>query len=476
MSIVLTTETRAALRRAIKDHPKREASMIPSNMTKAELLAAAEQLGIDVQAAIASGVTVSPTLGLDAATDTDTPADTTNDAAAVIDLAHAAADPVTPADPTDAKVSAVLEPLGKGDFDGFKKMLRALADEASRPIIVQAASTSTLATLEAGTSKTARELFGNVVKGTPAEKLKLSIYSGERAPKPDQFFEWPDYLPSVLCAWKRGRNVMLTGPAGTGKTSLGQEIAARTQRPFFHIACNEATDAPTLIGQKVPEGTGTAWKDGLLTRAIRTPGAVVLIDEPSTARPGALMVLQNVLADTRALTIDETGEHVPVAPGVVFILCDNTNGSGDQTGQYTGTATMNRATLDRCAYTYAASYPSPDTEARILVNKTGCTQAVADLLVKFANTARADTASGKLSGSVGLRRLLALAEHVTDGIDAAFAYQVSVLNTAAPEDVEHLRQLGVAMLPEHALIDARDNVAPASTDQGRKAQKQFGSF
>jgi cobaltochelatase CobS len=292
-----------------------------------------------------------------------------------------------------------------------------------------------------GTSEAWRDLFG--VTGTMGKRT-TAIWDATHpdTPKVNDRYLWPHpQTETALSQLARGRNVMLFGPAGTGKTEWAQQLAARTGRPFALISCDTGTDASTLVGMTVPDASGgVTWQDGQLTRAIQTPGCVVCLDEPSVARPGALFVMQNVLAN-RMLFIAETGRRVCVAPGVLFLATDNTNGTGGGARKgYTDTNRLNAAFLDRYGVRVRVDYLPADREADVICSYTGCTPELAQLLVSAATVTRAAAENQQLSHGIGLRRLLAWSELLQDGIDAEYAFQSAVLNCAAEQDVETLRE------------------------------------
>jgi len=311
--------------------------------------------------------------------------------------------------------------------------------------------------------------------------------SHPNVPKTNALYVWPHpQTETALSQISRGRNVMLYGPAGTGKTEFAQQLAAVTGRPFALISCDNGTDASTLVGMTVPDANGgVTWQDGQLTRAIRTPGCVVCIDEPSVARPGALFVLQNVLAN-RVLFVAETGQRVPVASGVVFIATDNTNGTGGGARRgYTDTNRLNAAFLDRFGVRVLFDYMKAKDEAAAIVSYTGCTLELATLLVTGAAVTRAAADNQTLSHGIGLRRLLSWAELLTDGVAAETAFQAAILNCAPEQDVETLREQ-LLLTYDKATVAAALNpatttgAAPASdptltnpTPAGRAAASDF---
>lgn len=363
----------------------------------------------------------------------------------------------------DALVRQVLAPMGSGDMAGFQRQLQRLAALASTPEVktvekIVEVEVEKIVEVERVVDRVIERIvevdaspagcrpshIPSVIGTTEVEGVQLDKFDAPDAPTIDPHYVWPAGTRVGLSKVKRGQVTFLTGPAGTGKTTWAEQVAALTGRPFVRISCHSDTTAGTLVGGFVSDGQGGfRWGDGILLKAIRRPGTVVLIDEPSAARPDAMMILQGVLEPRGGVTVDETGERVRVARGVSFVLADNTNGTGDVTGAYEGTRRMNRATLDRCAATLVIDYLPADREAQVIVNRAGVSQTIADKLVNYANLTRQDAAKGTVTHGVGLRRLLAWAESIADGIPAREGFETSVLNTAAHDDKERLQQIYV---------------------------------
>lgn len=375
----------------------------------------------------------------------------------------------------EAEVKSVMALMGSGDFQGYQNRLKDLAARAHTPRVVEvervvevikpAVDMSKLHGYVAKVTgrKTAKEVgLPASLSGVAQSATDLPVYDAPNAPRIDKTYRWHDQTLIALSVMRRGQPVFVTGPAGTGKTEFAKQIAARWGRPFVRISCDDQTEAQTLMGMTVPSKSGgVVWQDGQLTAAIRRPGTVILIDEPSVARPGALMVLQAVMDGDKTLHIAETGESVPVAPDVIILLADNTNGTGDMSGQYEGTRRLNRATLDRPDVFLMFDYLAPTDEAQVLTAKTGLDRKAAAMLTKFAALTRAKANDGKLSHGVGMRRLLALAALLNDGADPATAFQLSVIEGAPYDDREPLRQMWTADVNMTALGEAAQGKAAA---------------
>jgi MoxR-like ATPase len=442
---------RAALRSSTGDVVGVLHGRLVNSLTIAELNAALIALGHDpdviARAAVRShSVTPAP--------DTLDTLDETSDEPQAIEAPAIEDEPTPDEDPhgdaaaIEAEMQSIRGLIATGGFSAFDDRLRALVIEARKPAVeirvevpTDGGSTAiTHASKPTGKHATWRALFG--IQG-PLGKRETALWDGmhPHTPAIDDRYVWPACTAAILTQIARGKNIMLFGPAGTGKTQFMAQLAAKTGRPYALISCDNGTEAAALKGMTVPDASGgVTWQDGQLTRAIKTPGCIICLDEPSVARAGALFVLQNVLED-RKLFLDETGERVTVAPSVIFSATDNTNGTGGGSRKgYTDTNRLNHAFLDRLSVRVKFDYMSPDSEARVIVAKTGCTSELARLLVSAATVTRAAANDATLSHGIGLRRLFAWAELLTDGIGAADAFEMAILNCAAEQDVEALRE------------------------------------
>jgi MoxR-like ATPase len=279
--------------------------------------------------------------------------------------------------------------------------------------------------------------------GVPARnryaKIAVKLWDAADALLKDPFYVVnPSTMASFITMAERSRAVWLAGPAGTGKSAMPQEYAARTRRPFVAIAFQRAVEPVDLIGSYVLDGKGgMVWRDGVLTRAIRRPGTVILLDEITMAPAGLLAIIQTLLS-SRVLTIHATGERVEVAEGVVFAVADNTSGFGDETGIYAGTMQANGALVDRMSYLIPVDYLPADLEAQALCNHTGAPKPACERVVAFVHSAR------KLSGfetfPLSLRRMIAFVEGALDGLPVEDVFNLVCLTRLPNAEREALRQ------------------------------------
>lgn len=390
-------------------------------------------------------------------------------------------------DNTSEQLAAIRDLIVNGGFTAADTTLRTLIENANKPaeIIEVPVAGGTAGQAQITHAKPTNvdvpwsKLFG--VRGELGKKTsRLWDGAHPETPRKDDSYIWPQPVTGIaLSQLARNENVFLWGPPGTGKTAWAMQLAANLGRPFALISCDDQTDAPTLLGMTVPaKDGGTVWQNGALTKAIQTPGCVVCIDEPSVARAGALMVLQNVLA-YRSLYIAETGTKVSVARGVLFLACDNTNGTGGGARHgFTGTGRLNDAFLDRFGSFCHLSYLPPSQETKVIVRRTGCTPELADLLVSAATTTRQNAESGALVNGISLRRLFAWAALLSDGIEPKAAFHAAVLHRAPEQDREALTQQCLLTYDKAAVARALNpgTSAPETvnpSEAGRNAAEEF---
>jgi len=144
----------------------------------------------------------------------------------------------------------------------------------------------------------------------------------------------------------RGKNIMMTGQAGCGKTMAAKALVNALDKPDFYFNMGATQDPrSTLIGNThYNEKDGTYFSESYFVQAIRTPNAVILLDELTRAHPDAWNILMPVLDyGQRYLRLDEknNSETVKVAEGVTFIATANIG------NEYTATRVLDRALMDR---------------------------------------------------------------------------------------------------------------------------------
>ena len=144
----------------------------------------------------------------------------------------------------------------------------------------------------------------------------------------------------------RGKNIMMTGQAGCGKTLAAKSLINALERPSFYFNLGATQDPrASLIGNvHFNKKTGTYFSEALFIKAIKTPNAIILLDELTRAHPDAWNILMTVLDyGQRYIRLDEADGQatIKVADGVTFVATANIG------NEYTATRQLDKALLDR---------------------------------------------------------------------------------------------------------------------------------
>ena len=225
----------------------------------------------------------------------------------------------------------------------------------------------------------------------------------------------------------RGKNLMITGPAGCGKTLAVTTVAKAMDRPFFYFNLGATQDPrSSLIGNThFNKDTGTYFADSTFVRALQTEGAVILLDELSRAHPEAWNILMTVLDETqRYLRIDESPETpvIHVANGVSFIATANVG------VEYTSTRVIDRALQDRFQILEMDILTKEQQANLIHQICPNLTEQIVDILTSIYSQIQIEvqSGSGKISTGISTRTILGAAALMCDGFPIQSALEVCV--------------------------------------------------
>ncbi len=245
--------------------------------------------------------------------------------------------------------------------------------------------------------------------------LKVEGFEPEQNPyvpaqKPYVFRK--EHLRDVLAflGSPNGDGLYLTGPTGSGKTSLLEQVAARLHWGVHTVTGHGRMELNDLLGQyMLADGGAMHWIDGPLTLAVRL-GHVLLINEIDSVDPAELIGL-NEIVEGKPLTLPQTGAVITPHSKFRLAATGNSVGNGDQSGLYQGVLRQNLAFLDRFRL-MEVGYPDPEDEMQLLAAVVpNMPESVRASMIKVANQIRkvfigGQDGGGLLSVTLSTRGLL----------------------------------------------------------------------
>ena len=257
--------------------------------------------------------------------------------------------------------------------------------------------------------------------------IKDFIHKGSISLKPTELvmeeLKWKYLIRSAV----RAKNIMMTGPSGCGKTMASKALVKALDRPDFYFNLGATQDPrATLIGNThFDKQKGTFFMESAFVTALKTPNAVILLDELSRAHPDAWNILMTVLDQgQRYLRLDEAegSPIVNVAEGVTFIATANIG------NEYTSTRVIDRAILDRFV-TIEMDVLNDEQEFELLkfmfpdVNEDDL-KAVAEISHHTRTQSMSD--AGKVTAMVSTRASVEMAGLLYDGFDLFESAEISI--------------------------------------------------
>ncbi len=206
--------------------------------------------------------------------------------------------------------------------------------------------------------------------------------------------------------------LFISGPTGSGKTSIVTQAAARLRIPLYSVTAHDRMESPELIGRFVVRDGNMVWVDGPLIRAMKE-GVWFLLNEMDFLEPATLAGLNNILEGSPHF-VEETGEWVVAQPGFRFAATGNTNGSGDATGLYCGTKQQNIAARDRFCPVINIDYPTEEQELAVMAAATPQIQEdVRKTMISCANLIRHAFVAGEVDVPLSTRVLINWANYAS---------------------------------------------------------------
>ena len=225
----------------------------------------------------------------------------------------------------------------------------------------------------------------------------------------------------------RGKNIMMTGPAGCGKTMAAKSLVNSLDRPDYYFNLGATQDPrSTLIGNThFDSKKGTYFSESHFVKAIQTPNAVILLDELSRAHPDAWNILMTVLDyGQRYLRLDEStgSDTIKVADGVTFVATANIG------NEYTSTRVMDKALMDRFTIVEMDVLTEEDENTLLNYMFPSVDSLVLSNVAKIATLTRTESNSetARISSGISTRTTVELCGLLFDGFSLEESAEVSI--------------------------------------------------
>ena len=222
-----------------------------------------------------------------------------------------------------------------------------------------------------------------------------------------------------------GVHAYLVGSAGTGKSTIGKQVADSLNVPFASKSVSGQTPESALVGYMAGGGNyvGTEF------RRIFEFGGVFLLDEVDNGNPNVLNVLNSALAnDSMAFADGMVSRH----KDFVAIATANTYGNG-ATAEYVGRNPIDKAFLNRFA---TIDIDIDENVEDAMLKSVGLSLDVSRLWITAIRKARTNVFANNLRVIVSPRNTLNGAKQISAGMAPAKAFATQITAGLKPEQLD----------------------------------------
>lgn len=153
-------------------------------------------------------------------------------------------------------------------------------------------------------------------------------------------------LGELLALAEEGHhNMLMVGPAGSGKTTLAKMLAHALNLPFGFLSLSAGVTETHLLGRVLPQADGSWQYQRSMFVRVYEEGGVFLLDEIDAADANVMVAINAALANG-VLANPVTGTLHHRHQDTFIVAAANTWGRGGDT-QYVGRNQLDASTLDR---------------------------------------------------------------------------------------------------------------------------------
>ncbi len=296
-----------------------------------------------------------------------------------------------------------------------------------------------------------KKIFQALLEVIAEEELQTEYTQksgGVLVPEVDNDYYFPEQTIDAVHALEQSMNLYLTGPTGTGKSSLILQLAARMNWQVTRVNLNNQFSVSDFVGRWIVEGKAMRYSYGVLPTAMKE-GHILLLDEITAADPGILLTLQSVLEGNQLVLTDNDGEVITRHPDFRIVATDNTKGTdAGMNALYQGRNNQDASLLDRFPVMLEIDYLPQPVEAKLLQDKTGIDAVTAEAITKLSGKIREAIRNDELYCTFSTRQTLAFAKYLAQTGDLNRAASVTILNRLDTESRRVVSDMIDLMIPK----------------------------
>lgn len=246
-------------------------------------------------------------------------------------------------------------------------------------------------------------------------------------------------LTRLLYGVVTNQRVYIQGHTGSGKTTLAEQAMAAMGWPFFRVSCDSEISRAELIGKDDLKDGNTSFIEGILPRALQSPG-LICFDEIDFTLPDVAYVLQAVNEGNGLRLLEDGGRVIVPHPMSRICATANTVGQGDEFGMYQGARPQSIAFLDRFTIWIKVDYLEKQQREE-LIKRHVPTLKTEDvrILSQYMKEHLAAFEQNDIVQPISPRGMLAVAKAAALFGDMKEALQMTILDRANAEDFATLK-------------------------------------